>query len=77
MGYPCGSLAKDGELFYIPLNEKVSVGVSTSGKSADFDSAMPRFEPWHPYHLSKELLSGETYCPCLWNLKSSSLQEDF
>jgi len=25
--------------------------VSTSGKSADFDSAMRRFEPCHPYHL--------------------------
>lgn len=65
---PCGCLAKDGELIYIPWNEKVSVGVSTSGKSADFDSAIRRFEPCHPYHLLKELLSGETYRPCLWNL---------
>jgi hypothetical protein len=31
--------------------KKFSVGVSTSGKSADFDSAMRRFEPCHPYHL--------------------------
>ena len=70
-------VAKRRGLFYIPLNEKVSVGVSTSGKSADFDSAIRRFEPCHPYHLLKELLSGETYSPCLWNLKPASLQEDF
>ena len=30
-------------------------GVSTSGKSADFGSAIPRFESWHPsqYYFKK------------------------
>ncbi len=28
--------------------------MSTSGKSADFDSAIRRFEPYHPNHLLKE-----------------------
>lgn len=34
--------------------EQSSVGVSTSGKSADFDSAIRRFDPCHPYHHFKE-----------------------
>jgi hypothetical protein len=29
--------------------------VSTSGKSADFDSAMRRFDPYHPSHFLLEL----------------------
>jgi hypothetical protein len=67
-GLHLGCLAKRDAIIYIPWNAKVSVGVSTSGKSADFDSAIRRFEPCHPYHPSKELLSGETYSPSLWHL---------
>lgn len=36
--------------------QKLNEGVSTSGKSADFDSAIRRFESCHPYHNPKLIM---------------------
>ena len=37
----------------VPLAFECIVGVSTSGKSADFDSAIRRFESYHPSHSKR------------------------
>jgi hypothetical protein len=49
-------LAKDGVSRYIVPIHIVKLGVSTSGKSTDFDSVMRRFESFHPCHLHLEHL---------------------
>ncbi len=37
--------------FNSSYNQTLNVGVSASGKLADFDSAIPRFESLHPNHF--------------------------
>ncbi len=43
-------LDKTADLRY-NLEANLNIGVSPSGKAADFGSAIPRFESWYPSHL--------------------------